>query len=270
MATVGGPGPGPGQGPGRKRKDFTAYRGKNDSRKELISNSRYSQRVLKSQQTCSISENRHKLEKFLSDETSSLDDCGGKQRESMKNCIEGLLTVWDLLTADAIGTDGKEHTSCFLRFDDALEAFCDRFKNIEPPYLNTDKDKFQYALLNEQWGLCVYIITHEESKTRFVVLRPDEIDLELFLDTICSKSDLPQFTPRITLDNYLIERLLETLDSEWDRIVSRVLLGVDRSRRKLERFGLDSREITRNVQKVCLLLSTLSLFRPRGASTCIP
>ena len=140
---------------------------------------------------------------------------------------------------------------------------------MEPPYLNTDKDKFQYALLNEQWGLCVYIITHEESKTRFVVLRPDEIDLELFLDMICSKSDLPQCTPRITLDNYLIERLLETLDAEWDRIVSRVLLGVDRSRRELERFGLDSREITQNVQKVCLLLSTLSFFRPRGASTCI-
>ena len=98
-----------------------------------------------------------------------------------KNRIEGLLTVWDLLTADAVGTDGKEHTSCFLRFDDALEAFFDRFKNIEPPYLNTDKDKFQYALLHEQWGLCVYIITHEESKTRFVVLRPDEIDLSCFL-----------------------------------------------------------------------------------------
>ncbi len=248
MATVGGPG----QGPGRKRKDFTAYRGKNDSRKELISNSRYSQRVLKSQQTCSITENRHKLEKFLSDETSP---------ESKKNRIEGLLTVWDLLTADAVGTDGKEHTSCFLRFDDALEAFFDRFKNIEPPYLNTDKDKFQYALLHEQWGLCVYIITHEESKTRFVVLRPDEIYLELFLDTICSKSDL-HFTSRITLDKYLIESLLATLDSEWDRMVSRVLLGVDRSRRQLESLGLDSREITRNVEKVCLLYYTSYVNAP--------
>ena len=174
------------------------------------------------------------------------------------------------MTADAIGTDGKEHTSCFLRFADALKAFFDGFENVEPPYLNTNKGKFQCALLHERWGLCVYIITHEESKTRFVVLRPDEIDFELFLDTICSKS-YHQFTPRITLDKYLIESLLGTLDSEWDRMVSRVLLGVDRSRRQLELLGLDSRENNTKCSKglSTMPMSTHPLFRPRGTiSTC--
>jgi hypothetical protein len=72
------------------------------------------------------------------------------------NRLNGLLSVWDLSTADAVGTDGKEHTMSVLPFGDALEAFFDCFESVRPPYLNIDKDKFQYSLLHEQWGLCIY------------------------------------------------------------------------------------------------------------------
>ena len=41
---------------GRKRLNPSALRGKNDARKELVVNSRYSKNVLKSQQTCSVLE----------------------------------------------------------------------------------------------------------------------------------------------------------------------------------------------------------------------
>jgi hypothetical protein len=47
--------------------DLTKQRGKNTARQELIVNSRYSKRVLKSQQICSIRENRSKLEGLLTD-----------------------------------------------------------------------------------------------------------------------------------------------------------------------------------------------------------
>lgn len=153
------------------------------------------------------------------------------------------------MTADAIGTDGKEHTSCFIRFDDALEVFFDGFENVITPYLNTDKDKFLYALLHEQWGLCVYLCTHAGRNERFIVMRPDEVDMELFLDSICQKSD--EISPaRMYLDKPFVQSLLSTLDSEWDRVVARVLLAVDRSRKQLEILGIDSREISRNVEKV--------------------
>lgn len=232
---------------GRKIIDVTTLRGKNDARHDLILNSRYSKTVLKSQQTCNVRENRHKLEKLLA------------IAERERNCdlekkrLNGLISVFDLLIADLIGIDGKEHTGCYLQFDDALEAFFDHFHDIKAPYLNTDKNKLLYALLHEKWGLCVYVVQHEDSSKRFLVLRPDEFDMEIFLDTICSKTK-SQFAPRIALDSIFIHNLLATLDSEWDRVVARVLLGLDRSRQQLEAIGIDSRESSRNVEKVLSLI----------------
>ena len=52
-------------GQGRKKKDENELRGKNDARKELISNSRYSDRIVVSLQTCSLNANREKLEQLL-------------------------------------------------------------------------------------------------------------------------------------------------------------------------------------------------------------
>lgn len=99
-------------------------------------------------------------------------------------------------------------------------------------------------------GVSVYIIiTHEERNQRFIVLRPAEIDMELFFDTICKKVD-DQFPSRIYLDKSFVQSLLRTMDSEWDRQVARVLLGVDKSRKELENLGIDSEKISRNVEKV--------------------
>ena len=49
----------------RKRINPSNLRGKHDARHQLIINSRYSSKVLKSQQIFSISENRNKLEKLI-------------------------------------------------------------------------------------------------------------------------------------------------------------------------------------------------------------
>ena len=53
------------RGQGRRRKNENELRGKNDARKELISKSKYSERVVVSLQTCSVKANREKLEKLL-------------------------------------------------------------------------------------------------------------------------------------------------------------------------------------------------------------
>ena len=140
--------------PGRKRKHESELRGTNDARQELVFNSKYSNRVVKSQKTCTVRENRRKLEKLL--EQSSVDT---NVRVQKTNRIKGLLSVWDMLTADAVGKDGKEHTSCFVAFDDALEMYYDSQEEIikRPPYINTDKDQFMCALLHEELGtMCVH------------------------------------------------------------------------------------------------------------------
>ena len=161
---------------GRKRIDAAEARGQNDARHDLIFTSRYSKNVLMSQQTCTVRENRHKLKKLLAI---------AESRHSFieKKCLNGLISVFLLLSAEVIGIDGKEHTGCYLQFDDALEAFFDHFDDITAPYVNTDKNKLLYALFHPQWGLCVYVIQHDDCNKRFIVLYPDEFAMEIFLDT---------------------------------------------------------------------------------------
>ena len=97
--------------------------------------------------------------------------------------------------------------------------------------------------------MCVYVITLEEINDKWLVLRPDEISMELFLDAICNAQQ-KQFTSRIGLDRYVVESIFETLDTEWDRVVARVLLGLNRSIKDLNSLGIDGNEISRNVDKV--------------------
>ena len=109
---------------GRKRINPSNLRGKNDARQQLIINPRYSNKVLKSQQTCSISENRNKLEKLIPASNGK-----ASYNKEYQNRLLGLLSVWDNLVADNIGVNGKEYTTCYLRFEDALKMFysCFRF-----------------------------------------------------------------------------------------------------------------------------------------------
>ena len=63
-------------------------------------------------------------------------------------------------------------------------------------------------------------------------------------------SHFEKFTPRIGLDRYVVESIFETLDTEWDRVVARVLLGLNRSIKDLNSLGIDGNEISRSVDKV--------------------
>ena len=51
-----------------------------------------------------------------------------------QNQLLGLLSVFEYLVADNIGVNGKEYTTCYLRFEDAMEMFYSCFESIEFPY----------------------------------------------------------------------------------------------------------------------------------------
>ena len=231
---------------GRKRDDPDALRGRNDKRKELISNSRYSETVLKSQQTCSVLENRRKLDKLI--------EKAGARRENHRDRLLGLREVWDQLNGDTVGVDGKECNTSFLQFEEAIDVFYSFYRHIQRPYLNTDRDKFLYSLLHNDWGLCIYVVTLQETNSRLIVIRPDNFDMERFLHFV-SLPFRTRLVPRLKLDKCLIHSILDTLGSEWDRIVARVLLGVDKSREQLEELGINDDDISKNIQKVILLMS---------------
>ena len=149
--------------------------------------------------------NKQKLEKFL--ETSNESEAV----ESHCNRLLGLMGVWNEQTADAVGVVGKEYTKFFLTSDKALNIFFSFYGHIHKPYFNTDKDKFQYALLHAQWGLCVYIITLEETNGKRLVLRPDNVDMDTFLDFISQQRE-EQFIPRHQMDKWLVEIILNGTD----------------------------------------------------------
>ena len=81
----------------------------------------------------------------------------------------------------------KNMPCSFVTFDEAEEIFF-AFQDKTPPFVNTDRDKFTYALLHQNWGLCVYIIYIKSLNKRFIILRPDSFGIEVFLDTICAEN----------------------------------------------------------------------------------
>ena len=198
---------------GRKRTEPDALRSKNQKRSELIFRSRYSDRVLRSQQKCLVAENRSKLEKLI--EKSKQGQC----RVAMNDRLLGTLAVWDQLIADTVGANGEDCTTALLKFDEAMDIFYSYFSNVNRPYLNTDRDKLQYALLHEEWGLCVCIVTLEGMNEKLIILRPDSFEIERFFDYVAQSKLTQKCKPRISLDKLLLQRILSTLDSEWDRKV---------------------------------------------------
>lgn len=234
---------------GRPRLKETELRGKNDARAELTANARVAcgetRNVLKSLQPCSLKDNRRVLHNILERTSPSQLD--------QKNKILGLIAVLDAIQCEQIGQDGKAYDRSFLRFDEAVELFFAHY-NKGPPFVNTDKDKFMYAILHEKWGLCVYVVFVEHVHHRLIVLRPDSCNLETFLDIISrpAPSRVSESTLELTAEN--VKEILATVDTEWDRKVARVLLAAERSGSKMDQIGISSDNIKQDTLKVSLFI----------------
>ena len=119
-------------------------RSKNDARADLIPQARFSEYVSRSLQPCAVKDNRRVLEKLLQE----------KSNEKKKQKIQGLLEIFDLLHSNYVGENGREYDRSFVAFDEAVEIFA--FQDKAPPFVNTDKNKFTYALLHQD-GVSVSI-----------------------------------------------------------------------------------------------------------------
>ena len=141
-----------------------------------------------------------------------------------------------MLTSEHIAENGKVYDGSFINFDEALELYYAHL-NKGPPHINTDKDAFQYALLHQTWGLCVYVIFVETLKKRLIVLRPDSFDLDAFLVVICKEKENESIYNdeiRMDLNAEKIKAIMNTCDTEWDRKIARVLLSANCSRSQID------------------------------------
>ena len=224
----------------------TELRGKNDAPAELMTNARVAcgeTNVLKSLQPCSLKDNPGVLHNILERTSPSNQD--------QKNKILGLIAVLDAIQCEHIGQDVKTYNGSFLRFDEAMELFFAHY-NKAPPFINTDKDKFLYAMLHGKWGLCVYVVFIEHLNHRLVVLRPDSCNIETFLDMISrsAPSRVSENMLQLTAEN--VKEILATVDTEWDCKVARVLLSAERSGSKVDKLGISSDNIKSDTLKVSM------------------
>ena len=227
---------------GRPRKVQSELRSKNDARADLIRQARFSENVCKSLQPCAVKDNRRVLEKLLQERSSA-----------KKKKIEGLLAVFDLLKSNHVAEDGKEYDCSFVTSDEAEEMFF-AFQDKTPPFVNTDRDKFTYALLHQNWGLCVYIIYIKSLNKKFIILRPDSFGIEVFLDTICAENieSKQKFDDKLVLNAEKAQRIFDTVDTEWDRKVARVMVCANRTRSQISKLGIDVDNVKSDINKVCI------------------
>ena len=93
-------------------------------------------------------------------------------------------------------------------------------------------------LFHSKFGLCIHIVTNHYNEM-FLVLRPDDVDFELFFERFradgSSKSD-----NEFVIDTKFVQDILENMESEWDKKIVRVLLSANRSRAELAKLGIES------------------------------
>ena len=78
------------------------------------------------------------------------------------------------------------------------------------------------------------------------MLKSNDVDLELFLEAFIEYMEQKNECKDARLDLNLetVTELIESMDTEWDKKVVRVILGANRSRSEINKLGMDSDKIT--------------------------
>ena len=91
------------------------------------------------------------------------------------------------------------------------------------------------------------------------MLRPDEFDLELFLEKFCDTDEATNSDKdQLVIYNEFVEKILLNMDTEWDKNIVRVLLSLKRSRAELDEFGIESDHIVSKRQDIQMVLEERS------------
>ena len=145
---------------------------------------------------------------------------------------------------------GRDTQLSYMKYEDALALFLAYNPESTPLHtrLKTERKHFKELLCHPKFGLCVYIVLEQ-----FIVLKSDETDLEKFFYDFLKSLQEQDKIDRLCIDNDFITKLLDTVDTEWDRQLIYVLLGASRSRKELSGLGIDSDNIcslTENVVSI--------------------
>ena len=235
-------------------KGETQTRKHNEARSDIRNWSRVTENVLKSCQSCSITDSIPILDKHIS-HLETINSSKGIVKEqpnavygqSQIQHLKGLKAVIEMLLATIPREQGVAIKISYIAFKDAYDLFMGYCPNSSP-VINTNRDmknRFKDLLCNPKFGLPVYVVANE-----FIVLKSNEMDIEFFLEALIGMLTCDAQPRRLEIDAEIVRQLLESMDTEWDRKVLRMILGADRSRTELSKLGIESDLITQITAEV--------------------
>ena len=216
---------------------------KNGARSFIRSHLNQNQVVLKSLQSCKLSDNLSVLETKI--KNISLDT-------SFAEHLRGLRAILDCLLAKVNCVDGSTRVVSYIDFGEAFNLYksYSSLRQIGSANIQTlydQRKRFKELLLHPEFGLCVYVISFRSNQ--WITLRSDDLDFEEFFIELIEKANEGS-TNRFDLNKENFQNLYKALDTEWDRKIVRVILGANRSRSKLDSLGIDSDSICQDQQNV--------------------
>ena len=201
-------------------------------------------RILKSLQTCYLKDNMKVLDEHIAK----------LNLEETLSHLRGLKAVLQILQGQLPNENGKDTKQSFMDFNEAFALFLSCSKDTSSLDLGQrhKRKRFKELLCHPKYGLCVYVVME-----KFIVLRADDVDLEIFFEEL-TKSIHYDFksvdeNSRLILNSELVENIINSMDSEWDKNIVRVILGSTRSRAEINKLGIDSHDIKQLTEKVEVL-----------------
>ncbi len=205
--------------------------------------------VLKSLQRCKLEENLD----ILYRQEDRIND------ENRKQKLRGLQAVLlELLHADP--DDVNKTPKASLPFQEAFDIFMGYQKCNESYNTRDWRVTFRDAILNPSTGLCVNIVTNPSTATRYVVLRPDNLDMTPIYDSILNPNAPTWQTKQMEFTE--VKEMISTMSSDWDKNCLRYALVHDKSQEQARCLGISKEQVTKVKSLVPSVVDAISMSKP--------
>ena len=126
-----------------------------------------------------------------------------------------------------------------MSLDEAYDVYLAYQHPTRSKFMQSDrheKKHFTELVLHPKYGLCVTIVKAKQKE--YVVLRPDNFSLEGFYQHCFA--DERKHEP---LDKEFIKKVVSSMDTEWDKKILWVVLGLSRTRKEIDMLGMHSDKV---------------------------
>ena len=209
----------------------------NYQRESVRTHARTNNTVYTSLQSCLLKDNRV----IHDNQLSKLD---GKSQYSMNLCALRYILNCLLTKIPIPPAYYRDSVNSYIDFEEAFQIFLGFQAKSRPIDIKNERKHLRELLCHPVHGLCIYIIKTPEREV--ILLRPDEIDLERFFETFFLKEDKEDEV----LNKDLLDKMFKSMDTEWDKKVLKVILGLSRSRAEIDKLGIDSDSIIQDRKSV--------------------